>query len=119
MPRAPVPGGHAVLGPCQARIPPRGGAEGEAAPPLAPCSHSRLPPSFTTSLDSQGGQDTERGPAPLKERPGPVADVSTTTLTCLSWIKRPYEFYTAPVVKFWFHTVGGPQHLPTLVLVLL
>uniref|UniRef100_H3CG26 non-specific serine/threonine protein kinase n=1 Tax=Tetraodon nigroviridis TaxID=99883 RepID=H3CG26_TETNG len=50
-------------------------------------------------------RDTERGPAPLKERPGPVADVSTTTLTCLSWIKRPYEFYTAPVVKFWFHTM--------------
>lgn len=33
------------------------------------------------------------------------------TVHCLSWITRLYEFYTAPVVKFWFHTVGGvPFH---------
>lgn len=25
-------------------------------------------------------------------------------------MKRLLEFYTAPVVKFWFHTVGGRQH---------
>uniref|UniRef100_H3C578 non-specific serine/threonine protein kinase n=1 Tax=Tetraodon nigroviridis TaxID=99883 RepID=H3C578_TETNG len=62
-------------------------------------------PGSPPEAEPRGGQDTERGPAPLKERPGPVADVSTTTLTCLSWIKRPYEFYTAPVVKFWFHTM--------------
>lgn len=29
------------------------------------------------------------------------------TVHCLSWITRVYEFYTAPVVKFWFHTVSG------------
>uniref|UniRef100_A0AAQ6A105 non-specific serine/threonine protein kinase n=1 Tax=Amphiprion ocellaris TaxID=80972 RepID=A0AAQ6A105_AMPOC len=26
--------------------------------------------------------------------------------TCLSWITRLYDFYTAPVVKFWFHTMS-------------
>uniref|UniRef100_A0A7N9ARQ3 non-specific serine/threonine protein kinase n=1 Tax=Mastacembelus armatus TaxID=205130 RepID=A0A7N9ARQ3_9TELE len=25
---------------------------------------------------------------------------------CLSWITKLYEFYTAPVVKFWFHTMS-------------
>uniref|UniRef100_A0A3B3TU21 non-specific serine/threonine protein kinase n=1 Tax=Poecilia latipinna TaxID=48699 RepID=A0A3B3TU21_9TELE len=26
--------------------------------------------------------------------------------SCLSWITRLYDFYTAPVVKFWFHTMS-------------
>lgn len=64
-------------------------------------------PRLTVRLDSQGSQDAERGPSALHQSPGSVANVSTATLTCLSWIKRPYEFYTAPVVKFWFHTVGA------------
>ncbi|XP_037633258.1 transient receptor potential cation channel subfamily M member 6 isoform X1 [Sebastes umbrosus] len=38
---------------------------------------------------------------------GPVSDtVSSITVQCLSWITRVYEFYTAPVVKFWFHTMS-------------
>uniref|UniRef100_A0AAQ4PQL4 non-specific serine/threonine protein kinase n=1 Tax=Gasterosteus aculeatus aculeatus TaxID=481459 RepID=A0AAQ4PQL4_GASAC len=31
--------------------------------------------------------------------------VSYTTLLCLSGITRVYDFYAAPVVKFWFHTI--------------
>ncbi|KAG7490468.1 transient receptor potential cation channel subfamily M member 7-like isoform X1 [Solea senegalensis] len=45
-------------------------------------------------------QDEELGPTcPVSE------SVSSVTVHCLSWIKRLYGFYTAPVVKFWFHTV--------------
>uniref|UniRef100_A0A3Q3XCR1 non-specific serine/threonine protein kinase n=1 Tax=Mola mola TaxID=94237 RepID=A0A3Q3XCR1_MOLML len=37
----------------------------------------------------------------------PVSEtVSCMTVHCLSWITRLYEFYTAPVVKFWFHTMS-------------
>uniref|UniRef100_A0A673CDW4 non-specific serine/threonine protein kinase n=1 Tax=Sphaeramia orbicularis TaxID=375764 RepID=A0A673CDW4_9TELE len=32
--------------------------------------------------------------------------VSSITQQCLSWITMIYEFYTAPVVKFWFHTMS-------------
>uniref|UniRef100_A0A8C2YWH3 Transient receptor potential cation channel subfamily M member 6 n=1 Tax=Cyclopterus lumpus TaxID=8103 RepID=A0A8C2YWH3_CYCLU len=42
--------------------------------------------------------------------------VSSTTVQCLSWITRLYDFYTAPVVKFWFHTVGGMSYLAFLML---
>uniref|UniRef100_A0A671VW12 non-specific serine/threonine protein kinase n=1 Tax=Sparus aurata TaxID=8175 RepID=A0A671VW12_SPAAU len=38
---------------------------------------------------------------------GPVSEtVSSVTVHCVSWIKKLYEFYTAPVVKFWFHTMS-------------
>uniref|UniRef100_A0A3Q1BGJ8 non-specific serine/threonine protein kinase n=1 Tax=Amphiprion ocellaris TaxID=80972 RepID=A0A3Q1BGJ8_AMPOC len=38
---------------------------------------------------------------------GPVSEtVSSITVQCLSWITRLYDFYTAPVVKFWFHTMS-------------
>uniref|UniRef100_A0A665UQT8 non-specific serine/threonine protein kinase n=1 Tax=Echeneis naucrates TaxID=173247 RepID=A0A665UQT8_ECHNA len=36
----------------------------------------------------------------------PVSEtVSSLGAQCLSWIKKLYEFYTAPVVKFWLHTM--------------
>lgn len=55
---------------------------------------------------SQGTQDTEQGLSPQNKYLGPVSEsLSLMTVRCLSWITRLYEFYTAPVVKFWFHTV--------------
>lgn len=67
------------------------------------------------SLLSQGSQDAERGLSFRDKCLGPVSEtVSSVTVHCVSWIKKLYEFYTAPVVKFWFHTVGG-VHVVTLV----
>ncbi|KAK7933882.1 hypothetical protein WMY93_004778 [Mugilogobius chulae] len=38
---------------------------------------------------------------------GPVSEtVSSLSRHCLSWVTRIYKFYTAPVVKFWFHTMS-------------
>uniref|UniRef100_A0A8C4GHE9 non-specific serine/threonine protein kinase n=1 Tax=Dicentrarchus labrax TaxID=13489 RepID=A0A8C4GHE9_DICLA len=54
-----------------------------------------------------GSQDAERGLSFHEKCLGPVSDtVSSVTVHCLSWITRLYEFYTAPVVKFWFHTMS-------------
>uniref|UniRef100_A0A8C4DVT5 non-specific serine/threonine protein kinase n=1 Tax=Dicentrarchus labrax TaxID=13489 RepID=A0A8C4DVT5_DICLA len=51
--------------------------------------------------------DAERGLSFHEKCLGPVSDtVSSVTVHCLSWITRLYEFYTAPVVKFWFHTMS-------------
>ncbi|TDH13356.1 hypothetical protein EPR50_G00056750, partial [Perca flavescens] len=51
-----------------------------------------------------GRQDAERG---HDECFGPVSEtVSSFSVRYLSWITRLYEFYTAPVVKFWFHTMS-------------
>nr|XP_046242836.1 transient receptor potential cation channel subfamily M member 6 isoform X2 [Scatophagus argus] len=57
--------------------------------------------------DPMDSQDAERG-LPFRRRcHGPVSEtVSSMTVHCLSWITRLYEFYTAPVVKFWFHTMS-------------
>ncbi|XP_040898692.1 transient receptor potential cation channel subfamily M member 6 isoform X4 [Toxotes jaculatrix] len=53
-----------------------------------------------------GSQDAERGLSFHDKCLGPVSEtVSSMTMQCLSWITRIYEFYTAPVVKFWFHTI--------------
>ncbi|XP_051278694.1 transient receptor potential cation channel subfamily M member 6 isoform X2 [Dicentrarchus labrax] len=57
--------------------------------------------------DQTGSQDAERGLSFHEKCLGPVSDtVSSVTVHCLSWITRLYEFYTAPVVKFWFHTMS-------------
>ncbi|XP_042276131.1 transient receptor potential cation channel subfamily M member 6 isoform X2 [Thunnus maccoyii] len=57
--------------------------------------------------DHVGSQDAERGLSFQDGCLGPVSEtVSSMTMQCLSWIKRLYEFYTAPVVKFWFHTMS-------------
>ncbi|KAM7018494.1 transient receptor potential cation channel subfamily M member 6 isoform 2-T2 [Tautogolabrus adspersus] len=57
--------------------------------------------------DHTGGQDAERGLSPQGRCLGPVSEtVSSVTVQCLSLIKTVYEFYTAPVVKFWFHTIS-------------
>ncbi|XP_077376929.1 transient receptor potential cation channel subfamily M member 6 isoform X2 [Festucalex cinctus] len=57
--------------------------------------------------DHKANRDAEPG-LPCQDRrlgsgcggPFPV------TLHAVSWITRLYEFYTAPVVKFWFHTMA-------------
>ncbi|XP_071780163.2 transient receptor potential cation channel subfamily M member 6 [Centroberyx gerrardi] len=50
-----------------------------------------------------GSQDAEQGVSCYDRC---LAPVSSLTMQCLSWIRRLYEFYTAPVVKFWFHTMS-------------
>uniref|UniRef100_A0A3B4XSD8 non-specific serine/threonine protein kinase n=1 Tax=Seriola lalandi dorsalis TaxID=1841481 RepID=A0A3B4XSD8_SERLL len=50
--------------------------------------------------------DAEQGLSSHNKSLGPVSEtLSSMSAQCLSWIKRLYEFYTAPVVKFWFHTI--------------
>ncbi|XP_034722246.1 transient receptor potential cation channel subfamily M member 1-like, partial [Etheostoma cragini] len=50
----------------------------------------------------QGRRDAERG-----RDFGPVSGAAASfSGRYLSWITRFYEFYTAPVVKFWFHTMS-------------
>ncbi|XP_078026969.1 transient receptor potential cation channel subfamily M member 6 isoform X4 [Epinephelus lanceolatus] len=57
--------------------------------------------------DHAGSQDPEQGLSFSDKCLGPVSEtVSSITVQCLSWITRLYEFYTAPVVKFWFHTMS-------------
>ncbi|XP_014327969.1 transient receptor potential cation channel subfamily M member 6-like isoform X1 [Xiphophorus maculatus] len=46
-------------------------------------------------------QDVERG-LPFHNK----STLSTVFTQFLSWITRLYDFYTAPVVKFWFHTMS-------------
>ncbi|XP_076020867.1 transient receptor potential cation channel subfamily M member 6 [Genypterus blacodes] len=56
---------------------------------------------------SQGGNDAEKGFSWRDRCLGPVSDtVSFLTTQCWFWVMRLYEFYTAPVVKFWFHTMS-------------
>ncbi|XP_041642551.1 transient receptor potential cation channel subfamily M member 6 isoform X2 [Cheilinus undulatus] len=51
--------------------------------------------------------DAEQGLSLHDRCLGPVSEtVSSVTMQCLSWIKTVCEFYTAPVVKFWFHTIS-------------
>uniref|UniRef100_A0A3P9LRN6 non-specific serine/threonine protein kinase n=1 Tax=Oryzias latipes TaxID=8090 RepID=A0A3P9LRN6_ORYLA len=51
--------------------------------------------------------DAERGLPFYEKCLGPVSrSVSTVTVQWLPWITRIYDFYTAPVVKFWFHTMS-------------
>ncbi|XP_068422965.1 transient receptor potential cation channel subfamily M member 6 isoform X2 [Clinocottus analis] len=55
----------------------------------------------------QGSQDAERGLSFQDRCFGHLSEtVSSTTVQCLSWITKLYDFYTAPVVKFWFHTMS-------------
>ncbi|XP_067376278.1 transient receptor potential cation channel subfamily M member 6 isoform X3 [Channa argus] len=55
----------------------------------------------------KGTQDAEQGVSFHNKRLGPVSEtISSITMQCLSWITMLYEFYTAPVVKFWFHTMS-------------
>ncbi|XP_060893733.1 transient receptor potential cation channel subfamily M member 6 isoform X3 [Labrus mixtus] len=56
--------------------------------------------------DHTVGQDAERGPSPHGRLLGPVLETFTSvTMQCLSLINSAFDFYTAPVVKFWFHTI--------------
>ncbi|XP_055080003.1 transient receptor potential cation channel subfamily M member 6 [Periophthalmus magnuspinnatus] len=54
--------------------------------------------------DDMGSDDAERAVSShdrcLSET------VSSLSNQCLSWVTRIYKFYTAPVVKFWFHTMS-------------
>uniref|UniRef100_A0A667WKU2 non-specific serine/threonine protein kinase n=1 Tax=Myripristis murdjan TaxID=586833 RepID=A0A667WKU2_9TELE len=57
--------------------------------------------------DSVKPLDAERGLSCYESCLGPISEtVSSLTTRCLFWIRRLYEFYTAPVVKFWFHTMS-------------
>uniref|UniRef100_A0A8C7YRE0 non-specific serine/threonine protein kinase n=1 Tax=Oryzias sinensis TaxID=183150 RepID=A0A8C7YRE0_9TELE len=58
-------------------------------------------------LDSVNHHDAERGLPFYEKCLGPVSrSVSNVTVQWLPWITRIYDFYTAPVVKFWFHTMS-------------
>ncbi|XP_036835435.1 transient receptor potential cation channel subfamily M member 6 isoform X3 [Oncorhynchus mykiss] len=53
------------------------------------------------------GQDAEKGSAWWESCSAPEADTITPVTTqCFFWTTRLYDFYTAPVVKFWFHTMS-------------
>lgn len=43
--------------------------------------------------------DAERGRSHVKHRPDLIA-------CWLPWFRKIYDFYNAPVVKFWAHSVG-------------
>ncbi|XP_061762773.1 transient receptor potential cation channel subfamily M member 6 isoform X2 [Nerophis ophidion] len=57
-------------------------------------------------IDHLGNQDAEHGP-PVQYRCWDSVSKCLSPFTghCVSWITRLYEFYTAPVVKFCFHTM--------------
>ncbi|XP_072372695.1 transient receptor potential cation channel subfamily M member 6-like isoform X1 [Scyliorhinus torazame] len=44
--------------------------------------------------------DTEKGPEK------PADEIIGTTQRGLPWTRKAYEFYSAPIVKFWFHTIA-------------
>uniref|UniRef100_A0A8C7RMP1 non-specific serine/threonine protein kinase n=1 Tax=Oncorhynchus mykiss TaxID=8022 RepID=A0A8C7RMP1_ONCMY len=51
--------------------------------------------------------DAEKGSAWWESCSAPEADTITPVTTqCFFWTTRLYDFYTAPVVKFWFHTMS-------------
>uniref|UniRef100_A0A8C6VST1 non-specific serine/threonine protein kinase n=1 Tax=Nothobranchius furzeri TaxID=105023 RepID=A0A8C6VST1_NOTFU len=51
--------------------------------------------------------DAERGLSFQNKCRGPGSEtVPTVSAQWLFWIRTIYEFYSAPVVKFWFHTVS-------------
>uniref|UniRef100_I3JXD6 non-specific serine/threonine protein kinase n=1 Tax=Oreochromis niloticus TaxID=8128 RepID=I3JXD6_ORENI len=55
----------------------------------------------------EGSHDAEKGLSFQDKRVGPVSEtMSSITVRCVSWITTLYDFYTAPVVKFWFHTMS-------------
>uniref|UniRef100_A0A4W5L6X9 non-specific serine/threonine protein kinase n=1 Tax=Hucho hucho TaxID=62062 RepID=A0A4W5L6X9_9TELE len=55
----------------------------------------------------EDGQDAEKGRAWWESCSVPEADTITPVTTqCFFWTRRLYDFYTAPVVKFWFHTMS-------------
>ncbi|XP_047447059.1 transient receptor potential cation channel subfamily M member 6 isoform X2 [Mugil cephalus] len=61
----------------------------------------------TEGTDHMGSQDAERGASFRDKCHDPVLEpMPSLTVQCLSWITRLYDFYTAPVVKFWFHTMS-------------
>uniref|UniRef100_A0A096MCA3 non-specific serine/threonine protein kinase n=1 Tax=Poecilia formosa TaxID=48698 RepID=A0A096MCA3_POEFO len=64
-----------------------------------PQSHEAM--LFGLDLMSQDSRDAERG-LPFRNK----STLSAVFKQCLSWITRLYDFYTAPVVKFWFHTMS-------------
>ncbi|XP_061672748.1 transient receptor potential cation channel subfamily M member 6 isoform X2 [Syngnathoides biaculeatus] len=57
--------------------------------------------------DHVDNQDAETGLPPQDQDPGYRSEsLFPVTLHRVSWLTRLYEFYTAPVVKFWFHTMS-------------
>ncbi|KAM4576523.1 transient receptor potential cation channel subfamily M member 6 isoform 2-T2 [Odontesthes bonariensis] len=75
-------------------------------PMLFGLDSAKSPPT-TEGSDHMDNQDAERGLSFHHKYLGPVSEtVSSVTVQCLSWVTRLYDFYTAPVVKFWFHTMS-------------
>uniref|UniRef100_A0AAX7SCA7 Transient receptor potential cation channel, subfamily M, member 6 n=1 Tax=Astatotilapia calliptera TaxID=8154 RepID=A0AAX7SCA7_ASTCA len=61
----------------------------------------------TKGSDHMVHRDAEQGLSFQDKRVGPVSEtMSSITVRCVSWITTLYDFYTAPVVKFWFHTMS-------------
>ncbi|KAJ0068044.1 hypothetical protein NL108_015095, partial [Boleophthalmus pectinirostris] len=57
--------------------------------------------------DDMGSDDVESSVSFHDRCLGPFSEtVSSLSNQCLSWVTRIYKFYTAPVVKFWFHTMS-------------
>ncbi|XP_041855494.1 transient receptor potential cation channel subfamily M member 6 [Melanotaenia boesemani] len=61
----------------------------------------------TEGSDHMHNQDAEQGLSPPDKCIGTGSEtMSRATVQYLAWITRLYDFYTAPVVKFWFHTMS-------------
>uniref|UniRef100_A0A673ZDF8 non-specific serine/threonine protein kinase n=1 Tax=Salmo trutta TaxID=8032 RepID=A0A673ZDF8_SALTR len=72
-----------------------------------PQSQEALQFGWDTGRPEADGQDAEKGSAWWENCPVPEADTITPVITqCYFWTRRLYDFYTAPVVKFWFHTMS-------------
>ncbi|KAM4616830.1 transient receptor potential cation channel subfamily M member 6 [Polymixia lowei] len=68
---------------------------------------SGKPTATCEETEHKGSQDTEQGLLCFDRCLRPVSETaSSASKQCLFWIRRIYEFYTAPVVKFWFHTMS-------------
>ncbi|MEQ2277486.1 hypothetical protein XENORESO_003476, partial [Xenotaenia resolanae] len=64
-------------------------------------------PPVPEGSNQMDGLDAERGlPFYNKTLCCASETMSTVFVQCLSWITKLYDFYTAPVVKFWFHTMS-------------
>uniref|UniRef100_A0A8C7CM02 non-specific serine/threonine protein kinase n=1 Tax=Oncorhynchus kisutch TaxID=8019 RepID=A0A8C7CM02_ONCKI len=72
-----------------------------------PQSQEALQFGWDTGRPEADGQDAEKGSAWWESCSAPEADTITPVTTqCFFWTTRLYDFYTAPVVKFWFHTMS-------------
>uniref|UniRef100_A0A3P8ZDJ4 non-specific serine/threonine protein kinase n=1 Tax=Esox lucius TaxID=8010 RepID=A0A3P8ZDJ4_ESOLU len=75
-----------------------------------PQSHEALQFGWDTGrpeAQERQNTDTEKGSVCWERFSDPVAEsITPITKQCFLWTRRLYEFYNAPVVKFWFHTMS-------------